>query len=158
MLAYLADIFSALNELNLSLQGVSVTVNTQDRIEAMIKKLRFWASCVSGITHLCFPTLHEFLGGKNDVDLGEHVKSLIIEHLNQLAEQLRKHFPPMDTSRAWIRNPFEISLPVPQLSFHEQEQLIEPSSDGALQLQFKRKPLVDFWTESLTSYTVLAKP
>ena len=47
-LAYLADIFSALNELNLSLQGVSVTVfNTQDRIEAMIKKLRFWASCVS---------------------------------------------------------------------------------------------------------------
>uniref|UniRef100_A0A8C1P216 DUF4371 domain-containing protein n=1 Tax=Cyprinus carpio TaxID=7962 RepID=A0A8C1P216_CYPCA len=124
-LAYLADIFSALNELNLSLQGVSVTVfNTQDRIEAMIKKLRFWASCVSGNTHLCFPTLHEFLG-ENDVDLGEHVKSLIIEHLNQLAEHLRKHFPPMDTSRAWIRNPFEVSLPVPQLSFHEQEQLIE---------------------------------
>lgn len=41
-LAYLVDIFSALNELNLSLQGVSLTVfNTQDRIEAMIKKLRF---------------------------------------------------------------------------------------------------------------------
>ncbi|XP_056092494.1 zinc finger BED domain-containing protein 5-like [Rhinichthys klamathensis goyatoka] len=156
-LAYLADIFSALNELNLSLQGVSVTVfNTQDRIEAMIKKLRFWASCVSGNTHPCFPTLHEFLG-ENDMDLGEHVKSLIIEHLNQLAEQLRKHFPPMDTFRAWIRNPFEVSLPVPQLSFHEQEQLIELSSDGALQLQFKRKPLVDFWTESLKSYTVLAK-
>lgn len=156
-LAYLADIFSALNELNLSLQGVSVTVfNTQDRVEAMIKKLRFWASCVSGNTHLCFPTLHEFLG-ENDVHLGEHVKTLIIEHLNQLAEQLRKHFPPMDTSGAWIRNPFEVSLPVPQLSFHEQEQLIELSSDGALQLQFKRKPLVDFWTESLTSYAVLAK-
>ena len=48
-------------------------------------------------------------------------------------EQLRKHFPTMDTARAWIRNPFEISLPVPQLSFHEQEQLIELSSDGALQ-------------------------
>lgn len=60
----------------------------------------------------------------------------------------------MDTSRAWIRNPFEVSLPVPQLSFHEQEQLIELSSDGALQLQFKRKPLVDFWTESLTSHSL----
>ena len=91
------------------------------------------------------------------MDLGEHVKSLIIEHLNQLAEQLRKRFPPMDTSRAWIRNPFDVSLPVPQLSFQEQDQLIELSSDGALQLQFKRNPLVDFWTESLTSYTVLAK-
>ena len=91
------------------------------------------------------------------MDLGEHVKSLIIEHLNQLAEQLRKRFPPMDTSRAWIRNPFDVSLPVPQLSFQEQDQLIELSSNGALQLQFKRNPLVDFWTESLTSYTVLAK-
>ena len=91
------------------------------------------------------------------MDLGEHVKSLIIEHLNQLAEQLRKHFPPMDTSCAWIRNPFDVSLPVPQLSFHEQEQLIELSSAGALQLEFKRKPLVDFWNESLTSYTALAK-
>ena len=88
MLVYLADIFSALNELNLSLQGVSVTVfNTQDRTEAMIKKIRFWTSCVSRNTHLCFPTLHEFLG-ENDMDLGEHVKSLIIEHHNQLAEQL----------------------------------------------------------------------
>lgn len=81
---------------------------------------------MSGNTHLCFPTLHKFLG-ENDVDLGEHVKSLIIEHLNQLAVQLWKHFPPMDTSRGWICNPFEVSLPIPQLSFHEQEQLIELS-------------------------------
>ena len=91
------------------------------------------------------------------MELGEHVKSFIIAHLNQLTEQLRKHFPPMDTSHAWIHNPFEVSLPVPQLSFHEQEQLIQLSSDRALQLQFKRKPLVDFWSESLTSYRVLAK-
>uniref|UniRef100_A0AAQ4NRB3 E3 ubiquitin-protein ligase CBL n=2 Tax=Gasterosteus aculeatus aculeatus TaxID=481459 RepID=A0AAQ4NRB3_GASAC len=63
-LAYLADIFSALNELNLSLQGVSVTVfNTQDRVDGMIKKLRFWASCVSGNTHL-FPYASRVLGGK----------------------------------------------------------------------------------------------
>jgi len=61
-LAYLADIFSVLNELNLSLQGVSVTLfNTQDKIEAMIKKLRFWTSCVTGNTLLCFPTLQAFL-------------------------------------------------------------------------------------------------
>ena len=56
-LAYLADIFSVLNKLNLSLQGVSVTLfNTQDKIAAMIKKLPFWTSCVSGKSLLCFPT------------------------------------------------------------------------------------------------------
>jgi len=100
-------------------------------------------------THLCFPTLHKFFG-ENNIDLGEHVKSLIITHLNLLAEQLWKHLPPIDTSRAWIRNPFEVSLPI-QLSFHEQELLIELSSDGALSLQFKRKPLVDFWTDKIHS-------
>jgi len=124
-LTYLADIFSAPNELNLSLQGVSVTVfNTQDKIKAMMKKLWFWASCVSGNTLLCFPTLHKFFE-ENDIDLGEHVKTLTIEHLNHLAEQLWKSFVPIDTSKAWIRNPLEVSLPVPQLSFHEHEQRIE---------------------------------
>ena len=63
MLAYLADIFSALNELNLSMQGVSVIVfNTQDRIEAMKKKVRFWASCVSGNTHCVSLRFTSFLG------------------------------------------------------------------------------------------------
>jgi len=71
-----------------------------------------------------FPYASRVLGGKRC----GHVKSLIIEHLNQLAEQ------PMET---WIRNPFEASLPVPQLSFQEKELLIDLSSDGALQLQFK---------------------
>ncbi|MBN3305968.1 ZBED5 protein, partial [Amia calva] len=132
-----------------SLQGVSVTLfNTQDKVEAMIKKLHFWASCVNGNSLLCFPTLHEFMKA-NNVFLGEHVKSLIIEHLNQLAEELRKYSPPMDASQTWIHNPFEASLPVPQLSFREQEQLIDLSSDGELQMEFK--------TQTMPIYPDLAK-
>lgn len=104
----------------------------------------------------CFPTLHAFLDANNIV-MDEHVKGLIIEHLNQFAEQLRRYFPPMDTSKLWMCNPFEVLLPVPQLSLQEQEQLIDLSSDGALQLQFKRKPLVDFWTEAMVAYPSLAK-
>ena len=116
MLAYLADIFSALNELNLILQGVSVTVfNTQDRIEAMIKTLRFWVSCVSGNTHLCFPMLHEFLW-ENDLDLGEHVKSLIIEHLNQLVSSYG------NTSQLWTQLvlgfAIHLKFPCPSHSCH----------------------------------------
>ena len=46
-LSYLADIFSALNELNLSLQGSCVTVLiAHDKIEAMLRKINFWESCV----------------------------------------------------------------------------------------------------------------
>ena len=150
-LASLADIFSVLNELNLGLQGVSVTLfNSHDKIEAMIKRLRFWARCVSGNMLQCFPTLHAFLEG-NEVVMGDPVKTLIKEHLEQLAGQLRKHFPPMDNTHTWIRNPFEVSPPVPQLSLQQQEQLIDLSSDGALLLRFKRKPLVEFWSETLTA-------
>lgn len=129
--------------------------NTQEKVEAMIKKLRFWATCVSGNTLLCFPTLHDFLG-ENEVVLGEETKRIVIEHLNHLAEELRKYFPPMDT-QPWIRNPFDVSIPVPNLKFHQQEQLIELSSDGALQQLFKRKPLVDFWAALLRSHEDLAK-
>lgn len=62
-LAYLVDIFSVLNELNLSLQGVSVSVQ-HTRQHQSYKKATFWAGCVRGNTLLCFPTLHEFLGEK----------------------------------------------------------------------------------------------
>ncbi len=80
-----------------------------------------------------------------------------VTHINQLAEQLQKYFPTysMDTSRTWICNPFEASVPVPQLSF--QEQLTDLSSDGAPQLRFKQKPLVNFCIKAMTAYPVLAK-
>jgi len=46
-LAYLSDVFSKLNELNLSLQGNSMTVlNAHDKIKGFEKKLGLWVSCV----------------------------------------------------------------------------------------------------------------
>ncbi len=57
-LAYLADTFSTLNELNLSLQGLSTTVfNTQDKVEALIKKIVFWANLINTNSTECFPLL-----------------------------------------------------------------------------------------------------
>ena len=42
-LAYLGDVFSRLNDLNLGLQGLSATIiNVRDKIEAMIKKLELF--------------------------------------------------------------------------------------------------------------------
>lgn len=129
-LAYLADIFSTLNELNLSLQGLSTAVfNTQDKIEALIKKLVFWANWINTNSTKCFPLLSEFLQSREDV-LSDCVKGLIIEHLNQLSQNLWTYFPPMDQSQRWIQNPFDVTPPIPHLSFQEQEQLLELSSDG----------------------------
>jgi hypothetical protein len=42
-LAYLADIFSRINELNLSVQCLDMSVfSMKDKIESMTKKLQFW--------------------------------------------------------------------------------------------------------------------
>jgi hypothetical protein len=61
-LSYLADIFSSLNELNLSLQGTSVTVlSAYDKIESKLKKIQFWESCVKKGIIESFPTLHDFV-------------------------------------------------------------------------------------------------
>jgi hypothetical protein len=44
VLAYMADIFTHLNALKLSMQGRGITIfNVEDKIEAVIKKLELWA-------------------------------------------------------------------------------------------------------------------
>ncbi|GBM94469.1 Zinc finger BED domain-containing protein 5 [Araneus ventricosus] len=46
-LAYLSDIFSEINKLNLGLQNHPITIfKVTDKIESMIKKLNFWKSCI----------------------------------------------------------------------------------------------------------------
>ena len=60
-LAYLGDVFSCLNDLNLGLQGLSATIfNVWDKIEAMIKKLEFFSVCNSKDNRQVFPSLYDF--------------------------------------------------------------------------------------------------
>jgi hypothetical protein len=47
-LAYLGDVFSHMNGLNLGLQGLSATIfSVRDKIEAMIKKLELFSVCIN---------------------------------------------------------------------------------------------------------------
>jgi hypothetical protein len=57
-LAYLADIFSHLNDLNISLQGSEVTVlDANEKIAAFQKKLALWKGRVAKDNYAYFPTL-----------------------------------------------------------------------------------------------------
>lgn len=105
-LAYLGDIFGRLNELNLGLQGLSVTIfNVRDKVEATIKKLNFWSDCVKDNDIGAFPSLQDFLC-ENELWLADSVRCDIRKHLGDLAAQLRKYFPETDDHDTWIRNPF----------------------------------------------------
>jgi hypothetical protein len=61
-LAYLADIFSRINELNLSLQGLDINVfSVQGKIESMMEKSQFWERCIESNQTECFCNIHNFL-------------------------------------------------------------------------------------------------
>ena len=68
--AYLADIFNKLNELNLSLQGSNSNILfSHDKIEAFKKKLNIWTTKVSKKTLDMFPTLDEYLSNNASVNV-----------------------------------------------------------------------------------------
>ena len=65
-LAYLADVFNKLNELNLSIQGGYVSIlEVSDKIAGFMKKTARWIRRIQeGVTEM-FPQLTEFLHENN---------------------------------------------------------------------------------------------
>ena len=141
-LAYLSDIFSHLNILNIYLQGEKVTVfQVEDKIEAMIKKLKLWHRRLSNRNYDTFPNLTNFLSSSNE-ELSEVDTSIIVQHLKDLQRNFREYFPVPDSSKNWIRDPFSVNMhELEGLTAAEEEKLIEISTDGALKLHFKEQSL-----------------
>jgi hypothetical protein len=109
-LAYLADIFSKLNDLNLSLQSPGVTIfNVHYKLEAMLKKFSFWIQCLQMNEYECFGSLSTILS-ENEIQLNENIKRDNTEHLKQLRLTFKDYFPNkpiISGSNNWIRNPFQ---------------------------------------------------
>ncbi|KAI7789743.1 putative zinc finger BED domain-containing protein 5-like [Triplophysa rosa] len=155
ILAYLGDVFSRLNELNIGLQGFATTIfNVQDKTEAMIRKFALWTNCINENNTEAFSSLHDFLLA-NELSLTNSVKRDIMKHLSELSSQLRKYFPETDNSNTWIRNPFSANSTA-HLPVSERESLIEISTSGALRIDFAQKLLTDFWIALHAEYPALA--
>ncbi|XP_029768663.1 zinc finger BED domain-containing protein 5-like [Terrapene carolina triunguis] len=156
-LAYLADIFAKLNEINLSLQGKNVTIfTTMDKISSLKKKLEFGASSVEQNNFDCFPTVHEFLTEINST-VHEEVSSTILQHLRDLQTSLLEYFPTTTDDNAWVRNPFVITAKPVGFTAHDYESLIDLISDSDLKQKFKDLPLNNFWSSLIEEYPNVAK-
>ncbi len=65
-LAYLADIFTKLNELNLSLQGRDTTIlKLYDRVGGFLKKAELWKRLCAESDFSCFPQFDSFVVSEN---------------------------------------------------------------------------------------------
>ncbi len=153
-LAYLADVFGHLNNLNLSLQGKQVSVfHVQDKVSAMIAKLKLWHRRLSCGELESFPCLHELVINSKE-DLDSDVLETMKQHVEGLHQGLRDYFPEQDGSFEWIRDPFNVSTQTVanNLSNAEEEQLLELASDGFSKLQFQQNTLPSFWLRIHSEY------
>ena len=155
-LAYLADIFGKLNELNSSLQGRNITpFVVADKINATIKKLRFMLSDVEQLKVTAFQSLQTFLT-ENELRLHPDMVEDIKKHCSQLISNFQTYFPEQFDDKSWIRNPFsEVALPA-DFSVQERDQFIELSCDGGLKSEFNKDFLSDFWLKRRAEYGLIS--
>ncbi|XP_063659565.1 zinc finger MYM-type protein 6 isoform X5 [Pan troglodytes] len=155
-LAYLSDIFSLINELNLSLQGTLTTFfNLCNKIDVFKRKLKMWLKRTQENDYDMFPSFSEFSNssGLNMTD----ITRIIFEHLEGLSQVFSDCFPPEQDLRSgnlWIIHPF-MNHQNNNLTDFEEEKLTQLSSDLGLQALFKSVSVTQFWINAKTSYPEL---
>src|SRR5258705_4214249 len=156
-LAYLSDIFEALNNLNLKLQGKNSNIMSSfDAISAFIEKIQLWKSRLQAGKFSSFPRLNELFDGK---ELHQpQLKNQIIAHLDSLSEEFKRYFPDLSSDDwAWklTRNPFNVNID--SLAESLQEEAIELKCDSKAKDEFQTMNLDEFWVNYLHVYPNVAR-
>ncbi|XP_076065125.1 zinc finger BED domain-containing protein 5-like [Oratosquilla oratoria] len=150
-IAYLVDIFEALNAVNLKLQGKNINILVHhDTIRTFMAKLDLWKCRVLQGNVASFRNLDTALADNN---LDSELKEQIITHLSDLKSEFVRYFPDIDDKReAWkfIRNPFQCE--VADVAEEVQEEFLELKFDSTAKEDFKDMDLETFWVKYLHVY------
>ena len=162
-LGYLADIFSLLNDLNISMQGRDMDIiQARGKVVAFMRKLPIWCRRVESGNLANFPNLDNILIKEGSskilpVDILQEVKN----HLEILSTNFEGYFS--DTSdlcmySVWIQNPFSFDLS--RLSDNDlaKDDFIEFQEDPRKKADFERAGMdvKQFWCEQISAYPSLA--
>ena len=154
-LAYLADIYQHLNNLNTSMQGAKDNILTStDKLLAFKNKLSVWKKHLSRGNVEMFPLLLQV----QTQTKYEYVIPLITSHLGSLSEKLHKYFPSLSSDMYdWVRNPFtEFSPSTENLLSLQEEELSELQCDRTLKTKFNEVLLDKFWISAKREYPVIS--
>ena len=155
-LAYLADIYQHLNNLNTSMQGAKDNILTStDKLLAFKNKLSVWKKHLSRGNVEMFPLLLQV----QTQTKYEYVIPLITSHLGSLSEKLHKYFPSLSSDMYdWVRNSFTEFSPSTEnlLSLQEEEELSELQCDRTLKMKFNEVLLDKFWISAKREYPVIS--
>ena len=134
-LAYLVDIFTHLNKLNMQLQGsgskqLENAANIflfEDKLRVFICKLQLWLRQIEQNNYLAFKTLKALVEDKKYILSKENKQENIQTHLHILIDEFDSYFPQYTeeakVDQKLIRNPFNTDAS--EVTGAIQEELIE---------------------------------
>lgn len=150
--AYLADIFEALNFLNLQLQGRDTTIIIHgDCIKTFMAKLKLWIRKMENGNINCFPRLSQII---DDNNISDELNDEIISHLKSLYNEFEFYFPDINTESIEMRlarNPFTIS--VDDIPEEIEIEFISLVNNTLMKDIFKNEENIsNFWASALSQY------
>ncbi|XP_075719811.1 protein FAM200C-like [Rhinoderma darwinii] len=161
ILAYMADIFAALNHLNQQMQGGGV--EAEENLKAFQKKLSLWKRRTENVNFANFPLLDdcvskiEDVSGIGDISVPAELKQAIATHLDELAKSLDGYFPTRESYPAWVRQPFTFSVETTDVNDKYLDEIIEIQQSQVQQQLFRTTTLSTFWCQQMVTYPVIAK-
>ena len=107
---YLNDIFPALNDLNISMQGRNQNIITlSEKLSAFKEKLQLWKNKLERGRKAAFPSMNEYLEEWNQTDSSRFdvIKPILVKHLEHLITEFHRYLPDIHLeAQQWVRNPF----------------------------------------------------
>lgn len=144
--AYMADIFDKLNDLNISMQGRNITIiDCTEKLNAFVQKLELWSVQLRSNNLSSFPQLSGSIE-----QLTQESKSAVLSvaytHLDELVKGFKEKFDlkaESFDSVQWIRNPFSYELPNP--SNQQAEELIDLRCSYDAKNDHRTLDIIAFW-------------
>jgi len=154
-LAYLSDIFSYINEMNLKLQGPDTTIfNAWNKIESFKKKLKLWLNMTAEGNNEVFQSYSDYIMEADDFYSQNSFSDITAAQLKMLLLSFEKNYPEHEDPRRqnmWIVKPFVEHKETP-LSHEETLQLIELPSDKGQEITFNSMGNWKLWIRMKNGY------
>ena len=155
-LAYLADIFSHLNELNTSIQGTGMNMITaREKMSAFTNKLPIWINRIGSGNYANFPKLDEVSNAENVLLIVTEMK----EHLQVLSQSFQGYFQhgEVSVSQGWMQDPFVFNLDSMDDNDEMKEDRVEMKASNKIKMEFDSMQLDTFWCAQLKKFPQLAE-
>ena len=160
-LGYLADIFSLLNDLNMSMQGRNMDIiQAKGKVVAFMAKLPIWSRRVESGNLANFPILDDILREDGKIlpaDILQDVKS----HLKVLCSNFDGYFPDINNigmEYAWIMHPFSFDISTMSDNDAVKDDLIDFQTDPRKKATFEKSgmDIQQFWCEQIAANPCIA--